>query len=389
MRYRYLQDFTTIRVPAHELASQMVSDAAVLVLLGDWGILRTHNLVRDLLIIFIVSLAFFAWILRPEDTRWRRRGRADERIRQPSQPAAPQLQRDDERRPSRLVGSTRCSPDHHPRRAFEPEVSPRGIDASEGGREDGREGGREREGRGERRGTLLLREAGQANGEMSAPAGGPRAKSTRLEESPQTITRGTRPPIVVMATRSHEILSTVSRSDHDASAAGLTRRLRSKSWGADLVDERGQLEYFSSLPRSTPTPPPDADDTVAKAIERMVSYSRRSSLPSGETPTMPIARRDANGSLPTSAPPTTPISGMRPKPARAKKPQSSGTLFYAQVIERTLGERKWREEEDEEREKAERKLAGIRERSFTGFTDENDENAKQDGLSSPRSILAD
>jgi hypothetical protein len=80
---------------------------------------------------------------------------------------------------------------------------------------------------------------------------------------------------------------------------------------------------------------------------------------------------------------------MRPKPARAKKPQSSGTLFYAQVIERTLGERKWREEEDEEREKAERKLAGIRERSFTGFTDENDENAKQDGLSSPRSILAD
>lgn len=105
----------------------MVSDAAVLVLLGDWGILRTHNLVRDLLIIFTVSLAFFVWILRPGEARsgWRRRGRAEERKRKESQPEATPLQRDDERRPSCLTGSTRGSPDEQARRAFEPKVSSR------------------------------------------------------------------------------------------------------------------------------------------------------------------------------------------------------------------------------------------------------------------------
>jgi hypothetical protein len=128
---------------------------------------------------------------------------------------------------------------------------------------------------------------------------------------------------MIMTTRSHETLATVSSSD---------QKLRSKSWVGDLMDERCQQEHLSSIPWSTPTP--DADDTVAKAIERMVAYSRRASLPSGETPTTPIARRDANGSLPTSAPPTTPMSGVRPKPPRGKKAASSGTLFYAQVVER-------------------------------------------------------
>ena len=42
------------------------SDLAMLELLHEWGILRDHNLLRDLAIVFTVSFAFFVWYLHPD-----------------------------------------------------------------------------------------------------------------------------------------------------------------------------------------------------------------------------------------------------------------------------------------------------------------------------------
>ena len=355
-------------------AQKMLSDVAMMELLHEWGILRDHNLLRDLAIVFAVSFTFFVWWLRPRRGTGARRPRRSGRRAEYRPPRPP----DSERRHSRTAKVTQrrspvlssraaeppdaaesdalptCDEAHSSsiaRRARSPlqsgirrsptaEDSPLRISSlSSHASPVGRRGSR---GSSPEARTKSGKSASGGVSAGQAPSGGSRASVRRRHEEPlRTSSEGEGAGVRATGPGSQGQRGQPQLALGQKAGAGTLPKSNS-------LDGTGDREGACPKGKTSESPssPVAGRCVVAMAIERMVANSRVPSV----TPTTPVmastpvsraagARKpscpDSDSAISKSFASTS--SSTVGKAKKLSKVKSSGTLFYSHVVSQQTG----------------------------------------------------